>query len=328
MNGKAEFCCKEAVQMIYFYRSDLTPELQGEKSMFGSRPDGKRVKTSDPIVRLTPYIMTRRSDSQVFTTQHMETEVLTQYINEKRREGVKVSHMAILIAAWLRTVCEFPTLNRFVIGSQLYARNELAVSFVTIKGRGEDVKETVCKLYFDPTDTVFQVSEKLETAIKKAREAEENSMVNRLACALLSIPLLTGLLVGVLKLMDRWGIMPKAIIDASPFHTSLFISNMASLKMNSIYHHIYDFGSTSVFIGMGRPGYRIKSWSEEKVKVEKTIPMGVVIDERIMGGAEYGMAFNCMNSFLRHPERLEQPPERVKNEGVDFSLKEKYRNKM
>lgn len=296
--------------------------------MFGRRPDGKRVKSGDPIVSLTPYIMTRRSDAQVFTTQHMEVEAVTQYINQKRQEGVKVSHMAILIAAWLRTVCEFPSINRFVLGNRLYARNELAVSFVTIKGRGEHVKETVCKLYFDPRDTLPEVSEKLERAIKKAREAEENSMVNRLACALLSIPLLTGALVGLLKAMDRIGIMPKAIIDASPFHTSLFVSNMASLKMNSIYHHIYDFGSTSVFIGMGKPGYQIKGLTGEKLKLEKTIPLGVVIDERIMGGAQFGMAFAYMNSFLRHPERLEQPPERVLNEGVDFSLKEKYRNKM
>lgn len=296
--------------------------------MFGRRPDGKRVKSADPIVSLTPYIMTRRSDSQVFITQHMELESVTQYINQKRQEGVKVSHMAILIAAWLRTVCEFPSLNRFVVGRKLFARNEIAVSFVTIKGRGEHVKETVCKLYFDPHDTVEQVSEKLERAIKKAREAEENSMVNRLACALLSMSLLTGFLVGVLKFMDRLGIMPKAIIDASPFHTSLFVSNMASLKMNSIYHHIYDFGTTSVFIGMGKPDYRVKGMAGEQVKLEKTIPLGVVIDERIMGGAQYGMAFACMNGYLRHPERLEQPPQQVRNEGVDFSLKEKYRNKM
>ena len=315
--------------MVYFLSTNRIPDLQGEKIMFGRRPDGKRVKTSDPIVRLTPYIMTRRSDSQVFTTQHIDMEALNGYINQKRQEGVKMSHMAILVAAWLRALCEYPQLNRFVIGRQLYSRNEIAVSFVTVKGRGDDIKEAVCKLYFDPTDTVLQISEKMERAIKKCREAESNSMVNRLACALLSIPFLTGALIGLLKFLDSIGLMPKAIIDASPFHTSLFVTNMASIKMNSVYHHIYDFGSTSVFLGMGKPGYRIKAWSEEgKVKVEKNMPVGVVVDERIMGGAQFGMVFSLLNSYLRHPERLEQPPERVRMESVDFSLKEKYRNKM
>lgn len=297
--------------------------------MFGFRPDGRRVKNIDPIVRLTPYIMTRRSDSQVFTTQYIDAEILNCYINEKRAEGKKVGHMAIIVAAWLRTVCEMPMLNRFVVGSQLFTRNELALSFVTIKGRGgETIREAVCKLYFDPTNTVFEVAEKIERAIEKCRASTENSMVNRLANALLSVPLVTGLVVGLLKLLDRFGLMPKAIIDASPFHTSMFISNMASLKMNSIYHHIYDFGTTSVFFGLGRTTYRIVSDTDGKIKTKKVFPVGCVVDERIMGGAQYGVAFSVLSHYLRHPELLEVPPEKVLSDGVDFSLKEKYRDKM
>lgn len=297
--------------------------------MFGFRPDGRRVKNIDPILRLTPYVMTRRSDSQVFTTQYIDADILSNYINEKRQEGKKVSHMAIIIAAWLRTVCEMPMLNRFVVGSQIFARNELALSFVTIKGRGGDqIREAVCKLYFDPTNTVFEVAEKIENAIQKCRASTSNSVVNRLADALLSTPAVTGLLVGLLKLLDRFGLMPKAIIDASPFHTSMFISNMASLKMNSIYHHIYDFGTTSIFFGLGRTTYRIVSDANGKIKTKKVFPIGCVVDERIMGGAQYGVAFSALNHYFRHPELLEQRPERVLSDGVDFSLKEKYRNKM
>ncbi len=297
--------------------------------MFGFRPDGRRVKNNDPIVRLTPYLMTRRSDAQVFTTQYADADIFNQYINAKRQDGIKITHMAIIVAAWLRTVAEMPMLNRFVRGTDLYARNELALSFVTIKGRGEDeLREAVCKIYFDPRDTIFQVAEKLEKAIQKCREATTNSMVNRLANALLSIPLLTGILVWILKAMDYIGIMPKAIIDASPFHTSLFISNMASIKMNSIYHHIYDFGTTSVFFGVGRKTIRITAASDGKIKTQHVYPIGCVVDERIMAGAQYGAAFSVMSKYFRHPELLEQPPEEVKFDGVDFSLKEKYRDKM
>ena len=297
--------------------------------MFGFRPDGRRVKQDDPIMRLTPYIMTRRSDSQVFTTQYVDADILSQYINEKRKQGIKITHMSIIVAAWLRTVCEMPMLNRFVAGNDVYARNELALSFVSIKGRGdEELREAVCKLYFDPSNNIFEVTEKIERAIEKCRASTTNSMVNRLANTLLSIPFLTGILVGVLKFMDRIGIMPKAIIDASPFHTSLFISNMASIKMNSIYHHIYDFGTTSVFFGVGRKITRITAVSDGKIKTQHVYPIGCVIDERIMAGAQYGAAFSVLNKYFRHPELLEQPPEKVLFDGVDFSLKEKYRNKM
>lgn len=297
--------------------------------MFGFRPDGRKVKHLDPIVRLTPYIMTRRCDAQVFTTQYIDADILTRYSNEKRQEGKKVGHMAIIVAAWLRTVCEMPALNRFVVGSQLFARNELTTSFVTIKGRGDNtIREAVCKIYFDPHDTVFDVAEKIENAVQKCRASTSNSGTNRLADKLLSMPLLTGLLVGLLKGMDRIGIMPKAVIDASPFHTSMFISNMASLKMNSIYHHIYDFGTTSVFFGLGRSTYRIVSDADGKIRTKKVFPIGCVIDERIMGGAQYGLAFSVLSNYLRHPELLEQPPAQVNDDGVDFSLKEKYRNRV
>ena len=297
--------------------------------MFGFRPDGRRVKPHDPIMRLIPYIMTRRSDSQVFTTQYVDAEILSQYINKKRQEGIKISHMSIIVAAWLRTVCEVPMLNRFVKGGDVYARNELALSFVTIKDRGMDeLRESVAKLYFDPTQTIFEVSEKIDRAIEKCRASTENSMVNRLANSLLSIPFLTPLLVGVLKAMDVIGLMPKAVIDASPFHTSLFISNMASIKMNSIYHHIYDFGTTSVFFGVGRKTIRITAASEGKIKTQHVYPVGCVIDERIMSGAQFGVAFSVLNKYLRHPELLEERPEKVLFDGVDFSLKEKHKNKM
>ena len=297
--------------------------------MFGFRPDGRRVKQDDPIMRLTPYIMTRRSDSQVFTTQYVDADIFSQYINEKRKEGIKITHMAIIVAAWLRTVGEMPMLNRFVAGNDVYARNELALSFVTIKGRGADeLREAVCKLYFDPSNNIFEVTDKIERAIEKCRASTTNSMVNRLANALLSIPFLTGILVGVLKFMDRIGIMPKAIIDASPFHTSLFISNMASIKMNSIYHHIYDFGTTSVFFGVGRKITRITAVSDGKIKTQHVYPIGCVIDERIMAGAQYGAAFSVLNKYLRHPELLEERPEKILYDGVDFSLKEKYKDKM
>ena len=47
-----------------------------------------------------------------------------------------------------------------------------------------------------------------------------------------------------------------------------------------------------------------------------------------MSGAQYGATFSVLNKYLRHPELLEERPEQVLFDGVDFSLKEKYKNKM
>lgn len=42
-------------------------------------------------------------------------------------------------------------------------------------------------------------------------------------------------------------------MDALPFHTSLFVTNMASIGMTRVYHHIYNFGDTTMFLSLGLP---------------------------------------------------------------------------
>ncbi len=296
--------------------------------MFGFRPDGRKLgKKIDPIVRFTPYIMTRHSDAQVMTTIYADAKSMSEYIHKKRDEGYKISHLSILIAAFLRTVCEFPELNRFVVGKGLYTRNELTVTFVTIKGHNRNnIEEAELKCFFDPRDTIYVVSEKLNKGIAFLRSQNNSDATVKIANALLTVPFFTAFVVDILKLMDRFGILPKAIIDASPFHSSLIITNMASIKMNSVYHHIYDFGTNSIFLGLGRRTLQMKMDSDGNLTARKVYPIGAVIDERIMGGAQYGMALQTMTNFILHPELLENPPETVLDEGVDFSLKEKYKN--
>ncbi len=297
--------------------------------MFGIRPDGRKVRGGrvNPFVLITPYIMPTRNDAQVFTTQYLDADALSDYINEKRKQGIKMNHMAVIVAAWLRAVCELPMLNRFVIGKTIYARNELTVSFMTVRSRSRDeFEETAVKLWFDPTETIFQVAEKIDDAINKNREIGSENATDKLLKTILGMPALVAPVMGFLKLLDRLGLLPKAVLDAEPFHTSLFISNMASIKMNSIYHHIYNFGTTSIFFGVGRKSTRVSVDSDGKLRAHKVYPVGCVIDERIMAGAQYGTAFQIMSGYLRHPELLEQPPEKVLDEGVDFSLKDKYRN--
>ena len=108
--------------------------------------------------------------------------------------------------------------------------------------------------------------------------------------------------------MDRLGILPRKIIDLSPFHTSLFITNLASIKTRSIYHHCYEFGTTSVFVCMGKPEV---AFGREPGKRKKVLPLGIVMDERICTGVEYARFAVTLRQLLMHPERLEGPAETV-----------------
>ena len=293
--------------------------------MFGKRYDGRAVGSGvDPITRLTPYIMPQRVDSLCYTTQYADCESVDNYVRKKHSEGIKISKMALILAAYVRAVSQFPEINRFVIGKKLYARKELCVSFCMLKiNSATDFLETTVKVYFDPTDTVFDVARKIDDTIERSRNLTNENKTDKIVHFLLSIPGLVNVGVGFLKFLDRIGWLPHAIIDASPFHTSLWITNMASIKMNPLYHHIYNFGSSTGFIGLGKKEARPTLKHDGTVVVKNVYPMACTIDERVCAGAVYSMAFQIINKMLNNPELLEVPPEKVRYDcGVEYHCKE------
>lgn len=273
------------------------------------RADGKRLKNVDPMYTVANYIMSERNDAMNMITLDIPVAPLQQYLNQCRKNGKRLSHMAILVAAYLRTMAKYPELNRFVVNRKAYTRNEISVAMVVLKSGG-DHEGTMTKMYFEPTNTVFEVQEIINTFIEENRRAPENNKTEKLIKVLLSIPGLCPLGVGLFKWMDKHGLLPKSIIDASPFHNSLCITNLASIRTNHIYHHCYNFGTTSVFIAMGNQREVAKRKGDEVV-FERCIPLGVTMDERIASGSYFALAFRCMQEYLSNPALLETPPEEV-----------------
>ncbi len=273
------------------------------------RADGIRLRNTDPMYTVAAYIMNKRSDAMNMITLDIPVDPMQHYINEQRKNGKRLSHMAIFIAAYLRTVAAFPELNRFVVNSKIYARNEYSVAMVVLKN-DKDHEGTMTKMYFDPSQTIFEVQDTINRFVEENRQTPENNGTEKLIKVLLSLPGLLPVGVGLFKWMDKHGLLPKSIIDASPFHNSLCVSNLASIRTNHIYHHCYDFGTTSVFITMGNQREVAKRKGDEIV-FERCIPLGVVMDERICSGSYFASAFRVMQRYLRDPSLLEAPPAEV-----------------
>lgn len=278
--------------------------------MFGRRPDGREVRSGiDPIIRVLPYIMRRRNDSQVYYKMNIPSEPIDGFIGEHRKTNAGLSPMSILIAAYIRAVKEMPTINRFVMNKRIYERNELTVSFIVLKSNTkEHCKETPVKVAFSEDDTIFDVADKVSAAIEKNRSLAASNSTDKLVNILLTMPVIANLGVQTIRVLDRYGLLPKKIIDVSPFHTSLFVSNMASIGMGSIYHHIYNFGTTSGFMGIGRKSKRMHIAADGSIDTESCYPVGVVIDERITSGAQYALFFGILKKYLKNPELLESSP--------------------
>ncbi|MBR6556028.1 MAG: 2-oxo acid dehydrogenase subunit E2 [Clostridia bacterium] len=280
--------------------------------MFGRRADGKVIKGLSGFFKVIPYIMPTRVDATNYSEMDLDCRPISQYVREKGAEGINISFMSVLIAAYVRSIAEKPDINRFVVNKRIYARNHIAVCFVVLKADGNQTgEETVVKIICDPKDTVFDIAEKVNRAIDDNRKAGSNNATDKLVNLLFRIPFLAGFLVGCLKLLDRYGLLPRAVINASPFHTSMFITNMASIKMNSIYHHCYNFGTTGVFISMGTKVKKESIRHDGGRVVRQIMPLKIATDERICSGAAYAHHFYNFQKYLANPAVLETPPETV-----------------
>jgi len=275
--------------------------------MFGHRSDGRKLKTLPPFFRVIPSVMLERSDSQVYFKQDISLKTIDEYIDKKAAEGIKFSYMNIIYAALIRILAERPQLNRFAMNGTLYARNQILVSLAIKKNLSDDGTETTIKLPFTGTENIFEIKEKLDKVIEANKDTSTANSTDRLAKALSLVS--NGTLrraIKFLSFLDRHGIMPKAVINASPFHTSVFLTNVGSLGIDSVYHHLYNFGTTSLFFAMGK---KKKSfiYDDDEMHEEKCITIAFVGDERICDGYYYATSFKQLSKYLKKPELLEQP---------------------
>lgn len=280
--------------------------------MFNKRPDGRRLRNIEPLQLITSYLMKKRYDAMNMYEDTFPCEVWDTYIKEKEAEGIKLGYMHILIAGVVRILALKPRLNRFVMNGKVYARPKIWVSFVVHPELHEDSEGTTIKLCFEGTENILEIAEKINVAIEKEtikREGENGT--DKLARTLTAIPSpILKIVVNTLMWMDRHNMLPKAIIELSPFHTSFFVTNLKSLGINFVHHHTYEFGTTGLFFAMGKEKIIPVVKKGEHVS-EKHMPFSLVSDERFCDGLYFAMALRELRKIMRNPAVLESKLEQV-----------------
>ncbi|MCK4551620.1 MAG: 2-oxoglutarate dehydrogenase [Tenericutes bacterium] len=284
--------------------------------MFGFRSDGKRIKNIDPFMKIVPHIMFERTDAMVSQFQDYDCEGIDKYIKEKREtEGIRFSYLDILVAAIVRLLSQRPKLNRFISNGRIYKRNTIQVSFAIKKKLVDSAEETTVKLEFDGTESIYEVKEKVDAIVKANKGIHKKNKTDKIADAIVGrMPnFLIKILVWIFKGMDKHGVLPKAIIEASPMHTSVFLVHLKSIKMPPVLHHIYNFGTTGAFISIGQEKYEpvVLNRETKEIVVRKMLKAGVVIDERISDGLYNSLSLRIFKSIIEDPSVLDKKNDNV-----------------
>ncbi len=284
--------------------------------MFGRRPDGRRVKGIDPVMKITPYVMPMRCDAQVFLKHRIDMEKLSDFVKQQKRDkNEKISYMQLIVAAYVRAVSGNPKVNRFIMNKQLFARNNCSCAFTILKDPDAiDDGEAVVKIKFDLTDTIYDVRDRMEAAVAANRGDAPPGFVDKLLGALFAVPGLATVVVGLVRFLDRYGLAPGVLMEELPFYVGMYITNTASIGLHDVNHHLYNWGDVGLFLGMGLPE-KVAVVENGTTRMKRYLPLGITADERVCSGAHYARFFQDVAHYLEHPELLTVPPEKVLFDG-------------
>ncbi len=268
------------------------------------RKDGILVPDVDPLFRIIPLIMKDRSDAQVFYSFDIPISNIESYIDKQREQGINISYLHVVYTAMVRTIAKREKLNRFVMAGRVYKRNDIILTMIAKKSLSDEAPETNLKIKFRGDETIEEVRDILNKEIESFKVKEESNEQDRFVEAITNMPFwLFKLAVNLLMKMDKWNILPKSVLDLSPFHSTGYITNVGSIGLDSIYHHIYNFGTVGIFVAMGK---KKKTYicEDEVLKEEKAISFSFVLDERICDGYYFANSMRLFVKYLKNPELL------------------------
>lgn len=299
-----------------------------EKNMFGLRPDGKKIRKLDPVQKIMPHIMSTRNDSENTCKYEVDCAPLDAFIKKEREKGNHYTYMHLVIAALVRLIALKPRLNRFIMNGRIFDRNELTVSFVVKKALNETATDSLVKLRFTGLENLDDIAKMIDEGIKANSKVEEKNGTDKLAGILTFVPniVIKGA-VGLIKFLDKHGLIPKFILDLSPFHTSFFVTNLKSIKCVYIYHHLYNFGTTGLFVSMGKEEQVAGVDANGNFMPKKVMTLGINTDERFCDGFYFASALRIWRRLFSNPDLLMERLEKTDLKLKPIKQKKKKNNK-
>ncbi|MBR5743407.1 MAG: hypothetical protein IKX85_06340 [Clostridia bacterium] len=309
IGSAAAFLAAVSLNLAALHKEELPARFRRR----GDRADGRRIRSKPPMDNIAPYIMVSKLGAANQFRDEFEIAKAEKYILQKRKEGLKsFGLMHVLIAAYVRMLSEKPAVNRFVAGQRLYARDdEIEINLTIKKDMTEAAPETVVKFFFNPRMTAEEVYHVIQDEVEKNKTDVLDSGMDNAAAILNYIPgLFLKFTVWFLKLLDYFGLLPRALTKVSPFHGTMFITSMGSLGVPPVQHHLYDFGNLPVFLAFGPKKKRLIPNGDGTFKEKRYCEFAVTMDDRICDGFTYAQAFKVMKKYVSDPYLLDAPPEK------------------
>ncbi|MDO4621990.1 MAG: 2-oxo acid dehydrogenase subunit E2 [Eubacteriales bacterium] len=277
----------------------------------GDRRDGRLVKDNPGLNTIMAFLWPNRTDCEVYLHDTVDCTELLKYL-EKRNEGKTEEKMTLFhctVTALARMFYERPKMNRFVQGGRTYERYDKLLSFVAKRRFTDHAEETLMVLNAKPEMTVDDISRKIIGDVRESRKSEKaTGGVDELLDTLAKFPRLFLLIfIRCIRWLDFWGRVPKSLTDGDPNFTSVTLSNLGSIKCPSVYHHLSNYGTTSILLTIGVIHKEEMLMEDGHKEIRDCVDIGATLDERIADGFYFAKSLKLVKHLFANPELLELP---------------------
>lgn len=281
-----------------------------QKKQRGDRRDGRRVRGLDAMHAFMPYLLPGRTNNEAFVNETVDLTAINAYLAEKNQgdPSYKYTIFHVVAAALAKTIYLRPKMNRFIAGHRLYERNEILLSFVAKRIFSDDGEEALVLLNCDKDSTLDSMHDTICKRVSKTRQAGTVDDTTKIMNAISHLPrFLLRFFVFILNRLEYHDLLPDFLRYADPYHSTVFISNLGSIRLNSGYHHLTNWGTTSLFLVIGEKHLAKHLLPDGSEKISEVLPLGFTLDERIADGYYYAKTIRLFKHLLANPHLLDLP---------------------
>lgn len=263
-----------------------------------------------------PLMYPNRCDNEAFISERIDLTNINAYLARKNANDPQYVYnlFQVMVTAMLKTITLRPKMNRFIANKTMYQRNEISAAFTVKKVFSDNGAEALAQIRTHGTETIDDIHDEIFRQVSLCRSEQVDDGTASLD-AVAKIPGVFARMVGAgARLLDRHGWMPTQVIKGDPYYCSVVLTNLGSIKLHAGYHHLTNWGTTSVFCAIGEAKKRPFFEEDGTVHMKDSVDIGLTIDERIADGYYYSRTVQLLKTLLENPQLLDRPL----NEEVDY----------
>ena len=265
------------------------------------RKDAVEIKNTDPFHSIVPYVMPKRTEAEVSSTETFDITKLLKHIDKKNKQkGNEYKLFHYVCYAIAKTIYLRPKMNIFISGKKYWQRNDITLSFVAKQKFDDKAEEVLMFMKVDPNWTIKEVSKTILGDVNKARKQSGNDLDKTMSFVGKLPRFLLTFIFWFISRLEYHGAMPESLSKGDPNYSTVLLSNLGSIGAGAPYHHLSNYGTCSIMSTIG-------AYYKDTIKKKVLLPLTIIIDERIADGFYFAKSLRIMRYLLEHPEEMDRP---------------------